>query len=29
LLESLALFSEDFMRERNQPPIQVRESAFE
>ncbi len=29
LLESLALFSEDFMQERNQPPTQERESAFE
>ena len=29
LLESLHLFSEDFMDERNQPPQQQREALFE
>lgn len=28
LLDSLPLFSADFMSERNQPPIQNREAAF-
>jgi antitoxin VapB len=28
LLDSLSLFSEDFMSERNQPPVQQREDAF-
>lgn len=28
LLDSLALFSTDFMEERNQPPLQNREAAF-
>ena len=29
LLESLSLFSDDFMQEREQPPLEERESAFE
>lgn len=29
LIESLSLFSDDFMKERDQLPIQERESAFE
>lgn len=29
LIDSLAMFSDDFMDERNQPPVQVREDAFE
>jgi len=28
LLDSLSLFSEDFMSERNQPPVQQREELF-
>ncbi|MGB9632234.1 MAG: type II toxin-antitoxin system antitoxin VapB [Chloroflexaceae bacterium] len=29
LIESLAMFSEDFMAERRQPPVQSRERLFE
>ncbi|MBO9324131.1 MAG: antitoxin [Roseiflexus sp.] len=29
LIESLSMFSDDFMAERDQPPIQVREHLFE
>ncbi len=29
LIESLAMFSEDFMAERQQPPVQSRERLFE
>lgn len=29
LLESLSRFSDDFMQEREQPPLEERESAFE
>ncbi|MEM8535724.1 MAG: type II toxin-antitoxin system VapB family antitoxin [Chloroflexota bacterium] len=29
LIDSLTMFSDDFMAERNQPPVQVREDAFE
>lgn len=29
LLDSLSLFSADFMAEREQPPVQAREDAFE
>ena len=29
LIDSLTMFSDDFMAERNQPPVQAREDAFE
>ena len=29
LIESLAMFSDDFMADRNQPPVQAREDLFE
>lgn len=29
LIDSLAMFSDDFLSERNQPPVQMREAMFE